>query len=442
MVRRDSRREWIPAAKRQTAMHGESGVSRSENIPATIGGKFRLLECVEQGSDFAVYRAERVVDFAQTVTVRLPYPDPARPSAAVLESLRAEQRALASLQHAGIAGMVDASLEATSPWIATEFAEGEPLNLFCDRHKLGIRDRLALFLKVLDALAFAHRRLVVHGALTFERMRVDEAGNPRLAAFTVGANQAAAPLSTAADVQAAGRLLYELLVGKAVPEPAAKPSLYCAKRLRHWLRGDLDAIVLCALAPQPAARYADASAFAADLRNVLNSRPVEARHGGALYRALRLARRNRLAAAAVGVLAAIAVCSATVIVEQNIEAARARAQAQVRLADTQRLTDSMLVQLSAELDRLPGAEPVETAVLHRIAQTLDRMAQQAGSESAFRENLAREYLLLARLLAQHPQPDLPAHAAAARGLAVLGPLLNQQSSSRARQLAADLRNVH
>jgi hypothetical protein len=207
------------------------------------------------------------------------------------------------------------------------------------------------------------------------------------------------------------------------------------------LRGDLDAILLRALAPEPAARYADAGAFAADLNRYLTALPVEARRGGLFYRSGKFARRNRLIAAALALLAFIVAGSGAVVVEQNLQAARARAQAQTRLADMQRLTDSLLVQLSADLERLPGAEPVQAVVLQQISMTLGSMAQEAGSERQFRENLAQEYLLLARLLERHPQHGLTAASEAKRGLAVLQPLLAAQPSARARQLEAGLHNI-
>jgi len=411
----------------------------SEKIPVTMGGKFRLLESIGQSEDYAVHRAERIADFAQTVAIRLPHPDPNQPTAAFLESLRTEQRALAPLHHAGIAALVDASLDPAQPWIATEFAEGEDLDIFCTHHKLDLERRLHLFLQVLDALAFAHRQLVVHGALSFRRMRMDQAGSARLVGFTVDAETA--PLATAADVLGAGRLLHQLLTGKPAAAPTVLPSSLCAGAPRRKLRGDLDAILLRALDAEPEARYPDAGAFAADLRNALSFRPVAARHGGALYRTLRFARRNPLLASAITLLALIAAGSGAVVVEQNLQAARARTQAEARLADTQRLTDSMLVQLSAELDRLQGTDAVQALLAANISTTLDRMAEEAGSNREFRENLAQEYLLLARLLERHPQPALTANNAAKRGLAVLEPLLAKQPSARARQLDADLHGV-
>jgi serine/threonine protein kinase len=412
-------------------------MAEPDNNPVTLGGKFRLLECLETDADYAVWRAERIADFPQRVAIRLPHPDPGQPTTTVLDSLRLEQRTLAALHHAGIAALVDASLDPAHPWIAVEFAEGEPLDNYCARKHLNTDQKLALFLLVLDALAYAHRHLAVHGALSFDRIRVGEDGSPQLVGFTVDAD-ASQPLATTTDVRAAGRLLFELLTGKAPSTRAKLPNSFCTGALRRSLIGDLDAILLRATAAEPAARYSDAGALAADLHNALSFRPVLARNGGAVYRTLRFARRNRLVAAVVLLLVLILAGSSAVVVQQNLQAARARAQAQTRLADMQRLTDSLLVQLSAELDRLQGADEVQSLLAQNISSTLDQMANEAGSDQTFRQNLAQEYLLLARLLERHPQAKLTAASAATRGLAVLEPLLREQPSDHVHQLQADL----
>jgi len=107
----------------------------------------------------------------------------------------------------------------------------------------------------------------------------------------------------------------------------------------------------------------------------------------------------------------------------------------------QRLTDSLLGQLSGELARLPGSEPVQALLLQNISNTLDQMGSQAGTDPAFRQNLAREYLLLARLLQQQPQPGLTPQQAAARGLEVLAPLLAANPSPGVRLLESQLRGL-
>jgi len=426
--------------------HGRAG---SAEDAASIAGKFRLLERIGHDEAFDLYRAERICDFAQTVAIRLPRPGSALPADMLAERLRTAQRALAPLHHPGIAALVDASLAPAAPWLAVEFAEGLALDEYCASYALSLRARIALFAAVLDAVAFAHRHLVVHGRLTFAHIRVDEAGAPRLIGFDATDPQDSCAnnesLSTATDLRDGARLLFALLAGKPLPaqlpEPLPRPSSLCTGAARRHLRGDLDAILGRALATDAASGYPDAGALAGDLRNYLARLPVEAREGGFFYRIYRFAQRNRLVAGALLLLALIVAGSTAVVVRQSIQARRARLQAEARLADMQRLTDSLLGQLSGELARLPGSEPVQALLLQNISNTLDQMGSQAGTDPAFRQNLAREYLLLARLLQQQPQPGLTPQQAAARGLEVLAPLLAANPSPGVRLLESQLRGL-
>ena len=416
---------------------------------APIAGKFRLFERIGQDEGFDLYRAERICDFAQSVAIRVPRPDSALPANVLVERLRTAQRALAPLHHPGIAALVDASLDPAAPWLAVEFAEGVALDEYCANHALSPRARIALFAHVLEAVAFAHRHLVVHGKLTFAHIRVDDAGTPRLIGF--GGEALAAlgdphePLSTAADLRDSGRLLFALLAGKPLPaqlpELTPRPSSLCTGAAQRLLRGDLDAILRRALAADAANSYPDAGALAGDLRNYLARLPVEAREGGFFYRIYRFAQRNRLVAGALLLLALIVAGSTAVVVRQSIEARHARLQAEARLADMQRLTDSLLGQLSGDLARLPGSEPVQALLIQNISNTLDQMDSQAGADPVFRQNLAREYLLLAQLLQQQPQQGLTPQQAAARGLEVLAPLLAANPSPGARRLETELRAI-
>ncbi|MEM0963463.1 MAG: serine/threonine-protein kinase, partial [Bacteroidota bacterium] len=355
--------------------------------PPEHAGPWHPLRLIGRGGMGEVYLAERsgaddADGFRQRAALKLVQPGLAPD---LVARFHTERRILAGLEHPGIARLMDGGVASDGrPYLAMEFVDGEPITTYCDRHRLGVDARLRLFEDVCDAVAYAHRRLVVHRDLKPSNVLVAEtASGPQVKLLDFGvarlldadtdATQTdvrgltpeyAAPEqlrgevpTTATDVYALGVLLYELLAGQRPFRLPARLAMEAARvvleesptdpstavgdddavaearatrpdRLRRRLRGDLDRIAQVALRKEPERRYASAEAFGQDVRRHLDGLPVAARPSSVGYRLGRYVRRNRVAvlAAVIGVLG-LGAYAATVTV-QRTEIARQRDRAE------------------------------------------------------------------------------------------------------------------
>jgi serine/threonine protein kinase/Tfp pilus assembly protein PilF len=326
------------------------------SVPAASGlqsrarvGPYELIRLLGAGGMAEVWLARRA-DGAFKREVALKLPMLARAQAGLEARFARERDILASLEHPHIARLYDAGVDPQGlSYLAMEWVQGEPLTLWSDAHRLGIPERLGLFLQVLEAVQYAHEKQVIHRDLKPSNILVTDAGQVRLLDFGVARLLEAEetdqqpltslygraltpdyaspellrgdPIDERSDLYSLGVLLYELLTGtrpyrlksaasiglldKAIAtlevkkpslqlEPAAAPAGNSRQeRLARQLRGDLDAIVLKALAKEPAQRYSSAAAMAEDLRRHLDGKPIQAQPVRVAYRLHKFALRNR-----------------------------------------------------------------------------------------------------------------------------------------------------
>jgi len=251
-----------------------------------------------------------------------------------------EAAILARLNHSGITPLIDSGVaDDGTCWLAMPLVDGERIDHWCEANAPDAHATVRMYLQVCDAVACAHRNLVIHRDLKPSNVLVDGSGHVRLLDFGIGQFTNAedertqtlwraltpgysapeqllgAPPSTAIDVYGLGALLHRLLTGHA-PQNATehndttRPSLLVRDAgnayHRHYvpLKNDLDRVLLKALAEEPEQRYATAEALADDLRRWLEGRPVLAQKPKPGYRLRKFILRNRTAVAA-GVLLAL-----------------------------------------------------------------------------------------------------------------------------------------
>lgn len=415
-------------------------------------GAWRVLTPIGAGGMGRVWLAERA-DGSYAQRVALKVMSGLLGDAQALQRAAAERQFLAALEHPNITRILDAGVTPEGqPYVVMELVEGERIDRWCARAGLDAEARVRLFLKVLDAVDAAHRALIVHRDLKPANVLVTPAGEPKLLDFGIaksldggidgprtGTGLApltpqyaspeqlqARPPTTACDVWSSGVLLYELLTGRlpfdldGVPLTALLPRLREApttrasqridpQRLqipvtavRAWrraLRGDLDRVLLKALAYEPERRYPSARALADDLQRWLDHQPVQARHGGGWYRFSKFVRRHRLpVTAATAVLLALVVGLG--VAAQQAREARAqaeRAQAAARF----------LAQMIDWADPLQGGGDItlRQAIDRAAAEVGQRFADQPELEADVRLALGRGYNALLAYDAAQTQLD-------------------------------------
>jgi serine/threonine protein kinase len=135
---------------------------RPEPVLSGKIGPYSLTRHLGSGGIGSVYLVERMVGGAlQRSALKVLAPHSAGPL--FIERFHREQHILASLDHPNITRMLDAGLTPNGePYLVMEYVDGVHFDAYCDELKLGIPERLQLFLRVCDAVAYAHRNLVVH----------------------------------------------------------------------------------------------------------------------------------------------------------------------------------------------------------------------------------------------------------------------------------------
>lgn len=388
-------------------------------------GPFEIVEELGRGGMAVVYCAQRADgEYAQTVALKWIGGGGGDDGARAL--FRRERQALADLNHPHIARLLDGghSVEG-QPWLAMEYIEGERIDAHARAAGLDLHARLRLFLQVCSAVAYAHARGLLHRDIKPSNVLVDAGGQARLLDFgivqLIGEDDALAShahtpgyaspeqvrgerLTVAADIYQLGRLLQRLLARSDAEAEAltrattvAKADVPAGRVETVELPRELRALVDCATAAAPEARYATVDALAADVRALLAQRPLRAVGRGAGYRAHKFLQRNRYAALAtalgLGVLAALAAYSALRV---RAERDSASYQAQVATAALRFLTEDLLASAAPEV-----AQSREISVREALDRAADsvgvRFAQSPLEQLTVRSALASLYQRLGRL---------------------------------------------
>ena len=419
-----------------------SVLSEPEAVPRTIGA-YRVLRQIGEGGMGVVFLGERE-DLGSQATIKVLRD--ATLSPARRERFEQEEQLLAGLHHPSIAQLYDADvLPDGTPYFVMEYVEGRPITDYCDEKAHGIRERLRLFRSVCQAVAYAHRHLVVHRDLKPSNILVgEENGKPVVKLLDFGIAKSierldepaeqtrtglrlmtpayAAPeqLSGAAvgvhtDVYALGVLLYQLLSGSLpfdltglTPGQAEmlildgepeRPSVRAANHAvatedplstgrRSW--ADLDVLCLKAMNKEPERRYETAEALIRDIDHFLAREPLDARPDTFGYKASKFLRRNRRA---VGATALVGVALIVLSAFYAVRLAEERSVAENEADKAEQVSD-YLISLFEAGDPYGADSFSVAALLEQGVEQAESLADQPAVQAQMLDVLGRVYILL------------------------------------------------
>ena len=123
-------------------------------------GPYTLIQKLGEGGMGTVWEARQAKPLVRTVALKLIRAD--RDSRQVLARFDTERQALAILDHANIAKVLDAGSHLGRPFFVMELVAGSSITSYCDEHRLGVRERLQLFVPVCQAVQHAHQKGIIH----------------------------------------------------------------------------------------------------------------------------------------------------------------------------------------------------------------------------------------------------------------------------------------
>ncbi|MEZ5496985.1 MAG: serine/threonine-protein kinase [Gammaproteobacteria bacterium] len=400
--------------------------------------KYRVIKVLGQGGMGQVYLAERNDGmFEQKVALKLPNHNFNEEMKLRFEN---ERQILAQLTHNNIARLLDGgTTKEGRPYLAMEYIDGQTIDQYCVKSIPDLNARIELIIQTCKAVTFAHQNLILHRDLKPANILVTEEGIVKLLDFGIAklfnpederkANQTATqimtrnyaspeqiqgkPVSTHSDMFSLAVIAYELITGfhpyqhetqlereqklvsgkvmrvteRTDSSKAVFPEL--SKIQTAKIKGDLENILLKALSIEPEKRYTSVQAFADDLNNYLQNKPVSARKPSTTYALTKLVQRHKITTIAiVMMLVSLAIATIFSINKANI----AESQKKIAVIESQKSK-----QISDFLQNIfTSAQPTENQKEVTVENLLDTAIKGLREDSELQPE--SKYQLMSTIL--------------------------------------------
>jgi serine/threonine protein kinase/tetratricopeptide (TPR) repeat protein len=349
-----------------------------------------------------------------------------RDDAERIERFHLERQCLANLKHPHISAMYDSGvLPGGTPYFVMEWIEGSQITDYCDHQRLGVRDRVRLFVQVCEAVQHAHAHFIIHRDLKPGNILVNREGAVKLVDFGIAkeldppvergiTRDGIMPLTpeycspehiqgglyAASDVYSLGAVLYRLLTGEPAHQFRSAGDIYhvvCAQRVppvrqqaaRHGIRvpRDLEALLVCCLQKQPDLRYQSVVELQKDLERFVAGKPMRVRGVGPLYRSIRWLTSHKMLTALV-----LAIVAGTSVAWWQSQATlRQTLKVQQRSDDLRSLATQFTTDLLSMLERVPGSAAAREKMATVAVEYLKKLSAEAGNDPDLQLELAFGY---------------------------------------------------
>jgi non-specific serine/threonine protein kinase/serine/threonine-protein kinase len=422
---------------------GDSG--DGEEVELSIGqrlGPFELRQLLGAGGMGQVYLADQLQPVERQVALKFMRYRLA--DGAALVRFEIERQALARMSHPAIAQVFEAGTTADGyPYLAMEFVPGEPIDDYCRRCRLGLTQRLELFIRAALGVAHAHQKGILHLDLKPANLlvtEVDGAPQPKIIDFGLAISAVRTPrqrsgmtlagtpgymspeqagidvdgtpcdVDIRSDVYALGVVLYQLLTDSSPYVPGQFGDSTTVQLRRHFevfvvplasarlaelgeprsaarVRGDLDAVVTRAMQISRTARYDSVGELIEDLRRFLERRPVRARPPTRGHRLRLYLARNRLPFTVAAVLTLSLIGGLAAATYGLLQARAERDIAATRQRELERVSEFQQAMLSG-LDPAILGQNLQQSLRTQLVAALKTQADGAPRLAAFDRDLA------------------------------------------------------
>lgn len=369
-------------------------INKNDQLIGQKIDKYRIISELGRGGMGVVFLATRE-DFRQQVALKLI--KRGMDSDAILERFSREREILASLNHPFIARFLDGgTTENGSPFFVIELVEGISVSKYCRQKNLNDEQKLELFIKICEAVSFAHQKLVVHRDLKPSNILIDENDNPKLLDFGIAKLLNSNEISETQTQQKALTPAYaspEQIRGESIDTTSDVFSLgkILSEILQNdKLNNDLQVILQTSMREENVRRYPSVEKFSEDIRRYLNGLPISAQKDTFTYRTKKFVRRNYLSVVVTALFSLTLLIGLTAIIWE-------KRKTEQRFNDVRELANSFMFEFHDSIENLPGSTPARQLVVSRALQYLSKLSAESSGDSKLQRELATAYEKVGRI---------------------------------------------